>query len=442
MTDQLPPHSVYDEQGVLSCVLQDAELCLPDCASITQDCFYDAWSIEVWRAITAINQKAQPVNSVTVSQWMIQNSKIEGAVSKVVGLMEASPSPSALPAFLSKLLDFATRRSLIRGCTEISLQASDGHATESVLASAERLLSIQRPDAAQIHDGNAAGLKMIDDLERRHQLQGQLSGLDTGLIDLNRKTDGLQYGEQTLIAARPSIGKTAIGLGIFAHVIFVLGLPALFVSLEMSTSALMRRLLSSRTGVTMGEIRAGSYTEGVFTKMGGFRLAASKSPLHILDGAAGMGIGEVCSSVRRHVRRHGVKLVVVDYLQKIRATEKHEKRTYEVADVSGRLRSLAVETGAAFLTLAQLNREPEKDKPRTPRLSDLADSGQIERDADTIILLDRKRDEAHGEATLVVAKQRDGETGIVKVYFNGPLCRFENLSRISDADVPEQEAHD
>jgi replicative DNA helicase len=119
-----------------------------------------------------------------------------------------------------------------------------------------------------------------------------------------------------------------------------------------------------------------------------------------------------------------VKLVVVDYLQKIKCAEKSEKRTYEVAEVSGKLKDIATQTGVAVLCLAQLNRESEKDKGRLPRLTDLADSGQIERDADLVMLLDRDRKQASGEAQIVVAKQRDGECGLVKLHYEGQFCRF------------------
>jgi replicative DNA helicase len=133
---------------------------------------------------------------------------------------------------------------------------------------------------------------------------------------------------------------------------------------------------------------------------------------------------EISAIVRRMALKHGIKFVVVDYLQKVKADIKHEKRTYEVADISGKLRAVTVETNVSMVTLAQLNRDNQKDKGRAPRLSDFGDSGQIERDADTAILIHRDGPESF----LIVAKQRDGETGIVPVHFDGPHCRFENAA--------------
>jgi replicative DNA helicase len=178
----------------------------------------------------------------------------------------------------------------------------------------------------------------------------------------------------------------------------------------------------------MQNLKSGNLTEGDMRSMSTATGKISAAPLWFLDGSSSQSIASITANVRRAVRKHGVKLVIVDYIQKVKAADKAEKRTYEVAEVSGKLKDIAVQTGVAMLCLAQLNRENEKEKGRTPRLSDLADSGQLERDADCVMLLDRDRREAKGEASIIIAKQRDGECGIVKLHYNGEFCRF------SDAD--------
>lgn len=421
---QLPPHSMPDECGVLSCCLLSASDCIPECSKVNESCFYDERNKLVWRAIAKLNETNQGVDQISVTRTLNEMGRKEVALEYLTTIIDASPSAHNLPSYLPSLFDYAIKRKMVRSCVELSAMAMNGHTAVEVMAKAETLLSFRHPMAAPMLNGDEAGIALIDDLERRHALNGALSGLATGLGSLDYKTDGLQFGEQTIIGARPSKGKTALGLEIFRYCSLVKGVPALFVSLEMSASALMRRMLSSHCELSMNTIRRGTYNEGDFKKMNAFRLAVKKSPIHILDGVRGMTASEICSQVKRHVRKHSVKLVVVDYLQKVRPDERHEKRTYEVAEVSGRLRGLAVDTGAAFLTLAQLNRESEKEKGRAPRLSDLADSGQVERDADTVILIDRKNNES--ETRLIVAKQRDGETGVCRSYFNGQYCRFEN----------------
>jgi len=154
----------------------------------------------------------------------------------------------------------------------------------------------------------------------------------------------------------------------------------------------------------------------------------ASSPLWFLDGPSSHSISSITAHVRRAVRKHKVRLVIVDYVQKIKAADRSEKRTYEVAEVSGKLKAIAVQTGVAMLALAQLNREAEKEKGRQPKLSDLADSGSLERDADAVMLLNRDRTEPSGEAAIIIAKQRDGECGHVKLYYEGQYCRFTDPS--------------
>jgi replicative DNA helicase len=421
---KLPPYSLDDECAIIACVLEDAANALPECGRVNLDCFYDERCRSIWGAIEAMRDKSEPVDMVTINRKLRErNPAIAGELSSfIMQFIVKAPVFLTLNHFLPSLFDYATKRRVIRGCARLDGIARNGVTGAELMAKCEQLLAIERPNETATLGGKDAGLVLLSDLERRFALDGKMSGLPTGFHSLDAKLDGLQYGEQTIIAARPSKGKTALGLGVFYKTAVLDKIPALFVSLEMSTAALMRRMFSSHAEIGMGEIRRGSYTGQDFNRMTTFAGLASKSPMHIHDGVTGMTIHEVCCQVRKNVRKHGVKLVVVDYLQKIRPDSRHEKRTYEIADVSGKLRSLAVETGAAFLTLAQLSRESEKEKGRPPRISDLGDSGQIERDADTVILIHHTED----IVKLIIGKQRDGETGVAYVTFNGKYCRFEN----------------
>ena len=164
--------------------------------------------------------------------------------------------------------------------------------------------------------------------------------------------------------------------------------------------------------------------------MGAATAKIAGSPLHFAAGSGISGIATITAVIRRAVRKWGVRLVLVDYLQKIHGSKAAEKRTYEIAEVSGKLKAVAADTRVAVVALAQLNRENEKTQPRPPRLTDLADSGQIERDADLVLLLDRVRNEPKGEAIIAIAKQRDGECGIVPLWYDGQFCRFSDPSPI------------
>jgi replicative DNA helicase len=272
----------------------------------------------------------------------------------------------------------------------------------------------------------------LDALQDRFSKKGALSGIESGLGALDRMTDGIQLGELFIIAARPSIGKTAIAVSITKSACIELGVPTLFVTCEMSERALMRRMMSLVSSVPMHAIKTANLEEGHFRSLSASGARIAKSPLYFLDVSSGATVSAITAAVKRSVRRHNVKLVVIDYLQKISASGKHEKRTYEVGEVSSKLKACAVASNVAMVCLAQLNRESEKEKNRMPRLSDLADSGQIERDADTVCLLHRNRAEPRGEASLVIAKQRDGECGVVKLWYEGQYCRFTCVSPIDE----------
>lgn len=277
------------------------------------------------------------------------------------------------------------------------------------------------------YNGKGAAIEMTNDLERRFNLQGKRSGVVTGFKRLDAILDGIQYSELTVMGARPSHGKTAFGLNILHCAVFYQEIPTLFVTLEMSVPALMRRLLSAAHTIPLKELKTGQLTEKQHVSVAKFNAVVSHKPVHFVDAIRGIKAGALSRKIRYYCQECGVRLVIVDYLQKVKPDTKHEKRTYEVASVSESLKACAVETKAAFFVLAQMSREPERDKsrkgePRGPRLSDLADSAQIERDADTVLLLQRAM--PTDMASIYVAKQRDGELGVIDYTFEGQYVRF------------------
>lgn len=272
---------------------------------------------------------------------------------------------------------------------------------------------------------------LTDHLEYRFNLNGKRSGIETGFCKLDYLLDGLQFAEMTILAARPGMGKTALACNIVDKVCLVGKIPTLLLSLEMTAAALSRRLLSANARIPMQRLKSGAFIESDLPKIAAFNALMCQSPIYIRESFGGMSASEAASLIRRGANRKGVKLVVLDYLQKLKSDHKQEKRTYEIAEASGVLLDAIKQTGVAFLCLAQLNRESEKDKGRRPRLNDLADSGQIERDADNVLLLDRNRAEPF-RASLIIAKQRDGETGIVPLHFNGEFCQFSEETNQSE----------
>ena len=421
------PTSERDELAIIGCCLSGGlETSIEAVESVNVESFSRPDVRDAFGVIEALATEGKEVNPYTLN---LKSKELgNGSVSmELLSTVDAVHSVANLPAHIDAVTEAWRKRGLMEACHAIFTKGTNpGAKADALIADLEKAMSGHEVRGIDTLDGKKCCDRLIDDLERRANLQGNLSGVPTGLYWFDRFTDGLQYGEQTVIGARPSQGKTAIALGIAVNACFKNKVPTLFVSLEMSVEALMRRLCSSWAEIGMSELKRGSYTEAHFKSFTVFRDFASRAPLWITDGVDGMRVNQLCAIVRRRVRKNGVRLVVIDYLQKIRPEERHEKRTYEIGAVSGALKSLAVSTKAALLTLAQINRENERDKGRIPRLADLADSSQIERDADTVGLIHRRRDDTEGKAQLIIAKQRDGETGHVDLIFNGKFARFEN----------------
>lgn len=416
------------EYGVIGCCLLggidtaiEAVEKLPNGVFFNDDC-KAAFAIIEWMAT-----QGRSIDGFTFAQAWHERYGNRPIPTEVMLAPDKVPSAANLEYYTATAVEAWRRRRLIAAGQALITKASNpSQSVPEVLAEADSLIHGEDLVSLPVFNGREAAIRLADDLERLYQLQGKRSGVATGFRSFDALTDGLQYGEMTIVAARPSMGKTALGLNMVEEACLRNDVPTLFVSCEMSASALMRRLLSSWCEIPMKTIRGGSFPEADFRKFAAFTTLLSKKPLHIVETVNGLDTSRLSAIVRRICRKHGIRLVVIDYLQKIKSSGKHEKRTYEVGEVSSAIKSLAVQTKAAFLTLAQLNRESEKDKGRIPRLADLADSGQIERDADTVALLHRDRNDPNGEATLAVAKQRDGELGIANLRFNGEFCRFEN----------------
>lgn len=422
------PTNLIAEAGIIGCCLLgglatacEAVESVPSGVFFNQDC---AEAFDVIRGMVA---NGSEINTQSFySEWSVKM-KPRPVPSAILQSPDSVPSAAMLSNYEEQVIDCARRRRVIFAAQRLQELACDiAVSGAEAVREAESILSAETFSRATLSTSRQCAMKLTDDLEARCQRNGEPTGFLTGFYDLDAKLDGLQAGEQTIIAARPSQGKTSMALNMVERICLRDKMPTLFVSLEMGTEALMRRLASSWASVAMGDLRSGKLCEKSFEKMVLFNRLVSKSPLQIINGVCGMTISEINSAIRRAVLTSGVKFVIVDYLQKIRPNHRHEKRTYEVAEVSGSLKSIADKCKIALVTVAQLNRESDKEKGRAPRLSDLADSGQIERDADVVGLLKLNAD---ATAELRIAKNRDGELGEAKLLFQGSYCRFVNRGR-------------
>ena len=425
-----PFYAVDDEHAVIGCCINGGvDTCSDAFAEIQTSAFQTetlAMTFDVLKSLVA-ESKAIALPEI-MREWKRQFPSVAVPFEVWNQAMEASPSPASYPMFAKGVLESAHRRQLrAAGDRLLRESAVSTLSVDQIVSNAEQGLSI---DASKetLQPAKSVVSRFIDATQERFNRKGQLSGVTSGFWKLDQMTDGFQLGELAILAARPSIGKTAMAIAFAEAAAIRSKTPTLFISLEMSDESIMRRMVSTIGSVPMADIRTGNMTEGGMKAMSHACSKIASSPLHFVSGSSISNIASITATIRRAVRKWGVKLVVVDYLQKIHGSKPAEKRTYEIAEVSGRLKAVATECKVAVVALAQLNRENEKDKGRAPKLTDLADSGQIERDADLVMLLNRDRAEKSGEAIVAIGKQRDGECGAVRLWYDGQFCRFGELS--------------
>jgi replicative DNA helicase len=393
-----------------------------------------------------------PIDLITLQQQLKDKQMLEqvGSLAYLSSLQDTVPSAANLSYYLDIVHEKSALRKMIRTCSDIVARAYENEGeVDALMDEAER-------DILRISESRVQGTtKTIKDLvksaittiEDYHQRQGMLTGIATGFGDFDKMTSGLHPGEMIVIAARPSMGKTSLAMNIAEHVCIDQRLPVGVFSLEMTSESLVLRMLCSRSRVNLRNVRDGFLAERDFPKLTGAASKMATCPLHI-DDTAGLSILQLRARARRMHQQHGIKLLVIDYLQLLHSTARRaqESRQQEIADISNGVKALAKELEIPVIVLAQLNRELEKDKNRKPRLSDLRESGSIEQDADLVGLLYKpsvEDDEGGGNedsdtrpVNLLIAKQRNGPTGDVHLTFLNSITRFESASKVSDEDVP------
>lgn len=453
--DRLPPHSNEAEMGVLGCCLLDPNQCIGECVEKLKDdgqlAFYDLRHQTIYETLATMFNARQPVDLITVQQQLKDRQLLEqvGGIAYLSQLQDAVPSAANLSYYLEIVREKFLLRKLITTCSGVVGKVFDYE------GNVEELLDEVEKEVLRVNESRSQGNmtpvntlvhEAIATIENYFGRNGQLGGLATGFVDLDKMTDGLHGGEMIVIAARPSMGKTSLAMNIAEHVALELKLPVGVFSLEMSAGSLVLRMMCSLARVNLRSIREGFMNESDFPKLtsAAGRLSAAKL---FIDDTAGLSILQLRARARRMHQQHGIKLFVIDYLQLLNSTARRsqENRQQEIADISSGIKALAKELKVPVIVLAQLNREIEKDKNRKPRMSDLRESGSIEQDADLVGLLykpdsddeENNQVEADGlPVSLVIAKQRNGPTGDVNLTFLKPYTRFESAAKFSHDDVP------
>jgi replicative DNA helicase len=435
--DRLPPQSRDAERSVLGSMLRDNGVIGDVIQLVRDESFYLDAHQRIYQAIRTIYDRGHPVDLVMLAEYLKEQKQIEdiGGYAYLAELWDAAPTAANAEYYAHIVRDKSVVRNLIHASTEILRDSYDqAMPADDLLEGAERkILDIaQRGMTGQTYTLEQALKEAYDRIDNRHQHdQMSISGLPTGFHDLDNITAGLQNSELVIIAARPSVGKTAFALNLIRHVVVEEGHPAFFVSLEQSRIELAERLLCCQARVDSHKLRKGHLGSEDMQKLIEAGGVLGKAKL-LIDDTPGQGLLRIAANARRLKLRHHIKLVVIDYLQLIEPDNRRDSRQEQVAQMSRRLKFLARELQIPVVSLAQVNRSSEDRQDHRPRLSDLRESGAIEQDADTVLLLHRPElyepGQHEGILEIMIAKQRNGPTGEVTLAFLKQFMRFEDFA--------------
>lgn len=440
-----PPHNLAIEQAVLAALMTVAESFEQVGEILNEDDFYATRHKYIYRAIEKLAQDNSPYDAVLVNDWLINQNLLDaiGGEDYLMQLMSDSPASFYnLETYAHKIREFSTLRSMIKASNEILMNAYDpkGRNVSDLLDLAEtNIFSI-----AEQHNNNKQGLgpkpitsvvadvfKKLDELS---QMEGNITGLSSGFLELDNKTSGMQAGDLIIVAARPSMGKTTFAMNLVESVLFNSNLPALVFSMEMPADSIAMRLISSYGKVHQGHLRSGKLDSDEWSKVTGTILQLQEKSLYIDDSSA-LPPTELRARARRIAKQHNGKLgcIMVDYLQLMKVPGMGDNRVGEISEISRSLKALAKEMNCPVIALSQLNRSLENRPNKRPVMSDLRESGAIEQDADLIMFIYRdevynKDSKEAGTAEIVIGKQRNGPIGTVRLAFEGQYTRFSNLS--------------
>ena len=436
----LLPHSLEAEQSVLGSLLQDASTFDAVKEQLSEGEFFKASHQKIFSAMCQLLDASQPIDVITVSEQLQSNDELDsvGGLDYLTDLAVQVPSTGNVVAYARIVRERSTLRRLISAATEISRASYNpaGMGSDDLLQFAEkRVLEIaeERPKEGGFEDVNALLKKTVQKIDELFRADGNITGVPTGITALDEKTSGWQKGELIILAARPSMGKTALALNFIEAAIMNTDKPALVFSLEMPSDSLVMRMISSIGRIDQGRIRNGQLANEDWPKL---EVAARKlkDKKLFIDDTAGLSPSEVRARVKRVAREHGNPgMIMIDYLQLMSIAGATEGRTQEISEISRSLKALAKEYECPVIALSQLNRGVEQRPNKRPMNSDLRESGAIEQDADVILFI--YRDEYYNEespdkgvAELIVGKQRNGEIGTVKAAFVGKFTRFDDLA--------------
>ena len=449
------PQSIDAEKGVLGSILLLPQTVLDECIKrqVSPKYFHLPAHALIFSTLVEMHEAKRPIDLISLTQFLEDAHKLDevGGAAAVTDLFTFVPTAANASYYLEIVREKYLLRQIISTCTEYAARAySEQNEVPILLDEVEKkVLAIGRDRFAGVTKSmKSLALGALESVEKLFESRGALTGLASGFRDLDEITNGLQPSEMIVIAARPSMGKTALAMNIVEHVAVAEGKCVAVYSLEMSAEKLALRMLCSMARVELKKIRNGFMNKAEMNSLVQATTKISKSKLFI-DDTSSLDVMEFQAIARRLHHENTLDLIVVDYLQLMRSPSRRgqDNRQVEVAEISGGIKALAKELQIPIIVLAQLNRNPDARVGATkgkPNLSDLRESGAIEQDADLVALLwresryldDDEKKEVETEADLIIAKHRNGEVGTIPLTFHAPITRFED--RASEGRTPSE----
>lgn len=429
------PQSIEAEQCVLGSMITDKNAIAEAIEKLEEEDFYRDGHKVLFKTISEMFKDDMPVDLVTLLERLKATEKLEkaGGVTYVSELGSSLLTTINLSAYIKIVKEKSILRKLIKASTSIIEDSYNKQGeVENVLEGAEkRIFDIaEKRTTSDFEPLNVVLERGFVEIERIFNNKGEITGVGSGFIDLDAKTSGFQKGDMVLIAARPSMGKTTFALNIAEHAALREGKSVVIFSLEMSKEQLAYKLLCSEANVDMLRLRTGALEDKDWENIARATGPLSKAKIYI-DDTAGVTVMEMRSKCRRLKLEYGIDLIVIDYLQ-LMSGSSNESRQQEVSEISRSIKALAKEMECPVIALSQLSRAPEQRADHRPMLSDLRESGSIEQDADLVMFLYRdeyynKETEDTNIAECIIAKQRNGPVGTVKLAWLGQYSKFGNL---------------
>ncbi|GGE53709.1 replicative DNA helicase [Pullulanibacillus camelliae] len=446
--DRTPPHNIEAEQAVLGAIFLEPQAIVTASESLLPEDFYRASHQRIYSVMLDLSEHGEPVDVVTVTSELRNQKLLEevGGLDYLSELADSAPTAANIQFYSNIVEEKALLRRLIRSATQI---VSDGYTREDdvdvIIDEAEKTIFevAQRKKVSAFQSIKDVLVETYDNIELLHNRKGDITGIPTGFAELDRMTAGFQRNDLIIVAARPSVGKTAFALNIAQNVATKTDENVAIFSLEMGAGQLVMRMLCAEGNIDAQKLRTGKLEEQDWQKLAMAMGSLSNAGIYI-DDTPGVRINEIRAKCRRLQKEKGLGMILIDYLQLIQGSSSghSESRQQEVSEISRSLKALARELEVPVIALSQLSRGVESRQDKRPMMSDIRESGSIEQDADIVAFLYRddyydKESEKQNIIEIIISKQRNGPVGTVELAFVKEYNKFVNLERRhNESEIP------